>query len=813
MQHIIGPIPPSRNFIRPVLFRTLFYLALSAVIFWFVPTGSLAQPDEDKEPDAPWEISADTIAYLEENVVIAEGNVIISKGDQKISADRIRFDENTKKAWGEGNVMVVDGPDVLTGERLEVNLKTGTGIIHDGHLFVYESNFHIRGNWVEKVGPQTYHARRAQITACDREDPDWSFTGSNIKTTMEGYASGWNGVLWLWKIPVLYTPYFVVPVKSERQTGLLFPRFGLTDRMGFIYEQPFFWAINDSADATFYYSYLSKRGNKFGVELRYVLTPVSYGAAMYDYFDDRRVEDGSPEATNDWGYTHDNFERTNHDRYWFRMKHDQGELPLGFSAKLDLDYVSDQDYLYDFKEGVNGFDETDAFFVRFFGRDVDDYNDTTRTNKFNLNRRWLYYNLDAGVIWTDDVLARLYREKDLTVQNLPLVTLDGLKQQIFQTPLYYSLESEYVRFWRQDGDEIRNITALQRGDLYPRLFWPIRARYFFTIEPSVGARYTYWSADEYETGYEEDDSQFDRILYDANVKWNSEIYRVYDIWGDTVERIKHSIRPRIIYDYIPEEDQDELPYFTSIDRIDPRNEVTYSLISLFTSKLIRDPGNLRLSATEVARKDQDDTLSQGQTVDADTAMGAAGTRQAEDDKQYEYQEFLRLELSQTYDFYEENDDEIEDPEPLSPLFGEIRFNPAYYLGLIADIEWDVEEGQDIDRSLAVSLQDRRRDYLTFRHRVRRDNEETDFDEGRETIEAFLRVQITQGLSGHVIYQRDLLEDEQTQLGYGLLYESQCWSVGVNYIEEFEDQRYTFMIGLLGIGRYQQNLGVGSGSTE
>jgi LPS-assembly protein len=814
MQHIVGTILPTRNCIRPTLFVTLFYLALSAFVIWFMPAISIAQsPDEDKEADAPWEISADTIAYLEENVVIAEGNVIISKGDQKITADRVRFDDNTKKAWGEGNVMVVDGSDVLTGERMEINLKTGTGTVHDGHLFIYESNFHIRGNWVEKVGPQTFHARRAQITACDREDPDWRFTGTNIKTTLEGYASGWNGVLWLWKIPVLYTPYLVVPVKTDRQTGFLLPHFGLSDRLGFEYQQPFFWAINDSTDATFYYHYLTERGNKLGAELRFVFTPAAYGAVMYDFLSDRCVEDGSPEATNDCGYTFDNYKRTNQDRYWFRMKHDQGELPLGFSAKLDLDYVSDQDYLFDFKSGVNGFEATDEFFEEFFGRDIDDFNDTTRVNKFNLNRRWLHYNLDAGVIWTDDVIARLYGEKDLTVQQLPSITLDGLKQQVFQTPLYYSLESGYERFWRQDGDESRNITALQRGDIYPRLFWPMRARYFFTLEPSVGARYTYWNVDDYEPGFEEEESQFDRTIYDASVTWASEVYRVYDIWGETVERIKHSIRPRIIYDYIPEEEQDELPYFSTIDRINPRDEVTYSLVSLFTSKLIRGRDDQRLSAIDVTRKDQDDTLSQGQTIDADTAMGAVGTSPAEGDKQYDYHEFLRLELSQTYDFFEASDDEIEDPEPLSPVYGEIRFNPAYYLGLIADMDWDTDEGQDIDRSLAVALQNRRRDYLTFRHRVRRENEATEFEEGRETIETFLRLQITRGLSGHATYQYDFIEDEQTLLGFGLLYESQCWSVGVNYREEFEDQRYTFMIGLLGIGRYQQQLGVSSGSGE
>jgi hypothetical protein len=36
-------------------------------------------------------------------------------------------------------------------------------------------------------------------------------------------------------------------------------------------------------------------------------------------------------------------------------------------------------------------------------------------------------------------------------------------------------------------------------------------------------------------------------------------------------------------------------------------------------------------------------------------------------------------------------------------------------------------------------------------------------------------------------------------GVGFLYESQCWSIEVVYTDEAEEQKYQFMVNLLGLG--------------
>ena len=51
-------------------------------------------------------------------------------------------------------------------------------------------------------------------------------------------------------VPVLWFPILSFPALSDRATGFLMPRFGYSARRGFQFEQPFFWNISKSQDAT-----------------------------------------------------------------------------------------------------------------------------------------------------------------------------------------------------------------------------------------------------------------------------------------------------------------------------------------------------------------------------------------------------------------------------------------------------------------------------------------------------------------------------------------------------------------------------------
>jgi len=745
----------SSGSLRDRLFTTT-RMALTFVIICVTPSyGTTLFQDEllQDDPNEPWHISANKIQYDNQKYQYTGiGNVSITKNNKRLTADFVHFDHKTMKVEAEGHVMMTAGEDVLLGSRMEIDLKTETGIVHDGTIFLKKNHFYIKGDILKKVGKNEYTAHKASISTCDGEHPAWKITGRNLKVTVEGYGFVNHAALWAKRVPVMYSPFLVFPVKLTRQTGFLAPQIGYSDRKGEEYIQPFFWAISESSDATFYLHHMGRRGEKVGLEYRYVLDRSSKGALMFDVLDDRKVDDGKHNSSSDYGFSDDSVLRPNSDRYWFRMKHDQA-LPWGFSAKLDLDIVSDQDYLHEFKDGYTGYNETEAYFERNFGRGFDAYDDPVRLNRLNLNKNWMQFSLNAETRWYDDVIARRQEDTDTTLQKLPVIKFDALKQQIAKTPFYFDLESEYTHFFREDG------TRGHRADSHPRIYLPYSYKRYFNIEPSFGARQTAWHIDEYDSASAQDDRTFFRDVYDMKLDLSSEIFSVYGSKSKGSNRIKHTLRPQIVYDYIPGKDQDKYPQFDSVDRIDKMNLLTYSITNTLTSR----------SEKPTAKKE------------------GPREEESEESSSYSYKQFCRFKLEQSFDINKERGD---DPEPFSPIYGELDFLINDFVKVDADAEWSTYESEFLSHNTGVSISDKRGDSLFVEHRFNRDYS--------ESIYTDCLLKLSDRIFAYTEYERNLRDKKTIRSGIGFLYTAQCWSIDFGYSYENGSQ-FSFMINLFGIG--------------
>ena len=737
----------------------------------------------------PWHITADELNFDETNqVYIANGNVVISKMDKKIVADQVYFDHKQMTAQATGHVVMTVGKDIITADEIEIDLNTEQGSVKNGSFFMEQENFHIRGDQILKTGPDSYRADKASLTTCDGQRPAWKITGRNLNITIEGYGTARHAVFWVKNVPVFYTPFIAFPVKSKRQSGLLPPQMGTSSRKGSHYNQPLFWAINDHMDATFYAYYMQARGNKLGAELRYFAGPQTRGALMADYFEDDKVDDGKGSNSDDWGYDdsldeNDGIDgdilRPNHDRYWFRMKHDQ-HLPWQFSANLDLDVVSDQDYLKEFKSGYSGYSHTNNYFNDEFGRDLDDYNDPIRLNRLNISRNWSRLNFSTEFRWYDNVISRRQEDRDTTVQRLPFIRLDAPKQRLGSSPFYAIMLNGYAYFYRQDTDTANSVLESHRLDIYPRVFLPLDWKNYLTIEPSVGYRATGWHVMAYEEPSEDqddNDSHF-RQLPDYQLDLSTEFYRIFNTQGESIDRLKHTVRPRIVYTHIPEEDQSEYPNFDSSDRIEKESKLTYSLTNLVTIRSNAAP--IKPTATTATPPD------------------------------YHYQQVLRLFLEQSYDFNEAAEDDPEEwrntetQEPFSPVYGRLEFTPQKYISLLADGEWSPYGMGMISNSVAAKLSDKRGDRLTVEHRYKKDIDNLG-QEGLESFYAKLHLAVTDALSLTAEYENDLYDDKEILTSLGGIYRAQCWSFHLTFTREDDEEKYDFMIGLRGLGEFGSEL--------
>ena len=743
-------------------------LPLTAVFVLFLclvsVTCASAMSTEENPKEVSWHISALMVTYdNERELYIAEDNVIITGGKTRLEADYVEFSNKTKDAFAQGNVLFISGGDTITCNAMQINLLTEKGTINKGTIFIQENNYYISGENMRKTGEFTYDAEKGTITTCNGDTPDWKISGKNIKVTIEGYGTANNTALWAKKMPVLYSPYLVFPLKNKRQTGLLVPRIASSDKRGFEYEQPLFIALSRNTDATVYAHYMADRGTKVAGEFRYVLDDKSKGMMMMDFLDDNKLGDGSDD-TEDVSYSFDTTEdRTNRDRYWFRMKHDQA-LPYEFKAKLDIDYVSDADYLLEFKDGFTGFDATNSHFEKIFGRSLDEYDDTTRENSLLVTRTWSKYNLNIQTQWYDNVEARQQDEEDTTLQTLPSIEFDAARQKIGESNFYWNLNSEYRYFFRQDTDPEPTSTDREeklvnghRIDIYPKVYYPTDIGKAFFFEPFIGLRGTAWNTENY-TDSSGDESDFhSRGLYDIGAELSTSVNRIFTLNNSFAEKLKHEIVPKLEYSFIPYEHQDDLPYFDTLDEIEEENLVTWSLTNTFTSR-------------KAIKKPDGTTTNQ-------------------------YKELAWFKLYQDYDIRNERDGDEATDKPWQDLELKYELTPFQYLSSNGDIALDPYTRHFTEIKFGATVRDNRGDSIHTSYKYEFDSTIT-----RSWYTRFNAV-ITNYLLAYYSFENNLDDQTTIETRTGIEVNKECWALALEFKDSSEDTTIAFMVTLKGIGEF------------
>ena len=525
---------------------------------------------------------------------------------------------------------------------------------------------------------------------------------------------------------------------------------------------------------------------KGGLEYRYYLDDWSKGTWQLDGFIDRKTDDGG-DSSQEWGFEDGNQDilRKNQDRYWLRGSHHQ-QLPYGFRAMLDIDLVSDQDYTREFQSGYMGWTLSQAYFEEVFHRNLNDYNDPIRTNRLNFNRLWPNYTFNAELRYDLNSEIRNSHQPDLTLQQLPLIQFDAIKQRIATSPFFYNLDSQYIYYWSVDG------RRTQRIDAYPRFYLPFKLKSYLSLEPSIGLRGTAWRLDKKEYGPEDNHQYYTRGIYDTRLDLFSQVFRIFRIEGDTLEAVKHTLRPRIVYEYIPDIDQNSLPNFDAVDRIENKNLITYSLTNTLTSKA-KKKGSFEIS--QVVNKDESAVI--------------------QSPAQYNYNDFFRFQLVQSYDINEAMEDKPE--KPFSPLSGRIDLYPGNYIAMYATALWSVYENKFLSHNVGANLWDRRGDKLTVDYRYTRESEEitskdiaslnSDITLNKvHSIFVDLQLKVTDRLRISPLYEYNFLDNTRVQLGMGLNYKADCWAftgriLDKTNVDNTSNLSYEFQIQLFGLGAF------------
>ena len=702
--------------------------------------------------------SALVLEAYEESQVGVVGEVEIKYKDVSVHADRVTFHRDTMTVEAEGNVTFDQGPNRISGERIDLDLVSKNGTFWNATAYVHP-DYYFSGAVIAKTGPIEYEVQEGVFTSCTGDlVPDWSFALSSADIEVEGYAHVKNARLKVKKLPVFYWPYLVWPAKTERTSGLLIPNIGYSKRRGAYLGLAYYQVMGESYDDTTYVDLYSEEFYGVGNEFRYRPSDRSHGRVLGYYFygpvsqrPDGEIVGGEPKEGTwrvDW-------------------EHITERLPFGLRGVVDVEHYDDFELFRDFerseRDNTRRFLYSNAFLSGNWG---------AHSATLLLDQRETFLGDDDPTVVQRQLPELDYRLREQRLGTLPLYLSIAGNASLLQAERDGSYDASYGRF-----------------DVQPELKLPLRPAPWVSLAVTAGGRATWWG-DSYAAPVIDPETGVTERLCDDRVADVDELYcgesltrvypaagfemigpsfsRIFENAGGYFSKYKHVIEPRWTYSYLGDfDDQDRVAQFDEIDLLRPSNVAGFALINRLLAKR-EDPLN----------------------PNSGTAF-----------------EILSFELSQAYSFDElqplqrSRDRSLSTEE--SPVFAKLRYNPGKNVSLQAQAAYNTLFSGLDSTSLSGSAKLRRADLgLTWFTRYDSEFGETQSNQARASVGVDIVPQRLR-VDGQVSY--DIENSTLQQQRYFLNYNSQCWSVRFEVREytraEIVDRDYRFALTLKNVGTF------------
>jgi len=785
-------------------FRTYRLLSLTSLMALSLPIcNGFAETVNTEE----WQIAADKITrYEDPRSIIAEGNVVLIKREQlppeiaqkqqkdqqwaelleespsapeettgraleadtaprfetkvTIQADWIAYDVEQSSIKARGHVSIKGADDEIKAEEGVVDLKKETGTFTDATILRKSLDLHLEGQTIEKTGFNTYHIENGWVITCklkDNETPPWSFASTDTTITEGGYAVLKNATFRIKDVPVLYTPWMIVPAKNKRQTGLMFPEISSSERNGFGLNLPLFLNVSDSTDVTIFPEYYSERGAMPGMEFRYVLGEAQKGNFLGSFLKDELTDPSEIDYYRETGYTH-----TNEERYWLRGKVDH-DLANDLYTRIDLDIVSDRDYLTEFNTGYTGFTPSNNRFLEMYGRNFQNKTEDQRLNTFKILKAWDSMSLETNLLAVNDIRADTTLPSSLW--KLPGVDFTG-SLPLADTSVNLDWDTDYVNYWQKDG------IGGHRVDLFPRISTPVPLGNYLESRAEAGVRQTSYLVETDGDGIWNQDDTPSRSLFNLHGEVGTTLLRNFGLNSEETANWDHRLRPYVQYDYLPDTNQEDLPFFDEVDRISESNALTYGVNNFF--ELFRD-----------------------------------STRGSSRDYAY-------FKMWESYDFREQYS-----ANPLTPISFELGWNPVHNFSLAYQSDIGAYGEGFTFYSVASSYRNSRGDSIgldyrysntekilgsTFSSTNNYNNTPSPFYpyftsnfEDIHQINVFLKTKIMESVTAAYHIEHSLTQSQTIEQNVSLIYQPSCWSVEFRSHYTPGDQAVMLLFNLANIG--------------
>lgn len=719
------------------------------------------------------DVKAQEVEFLKEkNALKGTGGILLSRGGVQAQADEGEVQLESKDTTLSGDVLISLRDGSIQSEQAEFNFESETGDFADARLQLEQGAYIADAAKLKKISEFEYLLDDVSLSTCNCADDfrPWVIEAREAKITQEGYAQTYNTTVWVYGVPILYTPYLAFPVKSERASGLLVPKGGYSSTDGVQFEQPLFLALSDSSDLLLTPFIESK--TRYGTEFDYRQIFSKYNRLQAGgVYSNERQRDGNLRGT----VTDDVYDpEIDDDRfglYYSQNARSEPESAVPLQLLADGHYVSDNLLLREIDKEELGY--------RY-----DRYTTSTALLRASLGSVGI---AELGTEYNQALLT----DQDLTFQRLPEMSMNFLESfrpfgyNPFGVKTVTKLDLNAVQFARSEGYDG------WRYNISPSLEIPFRYQNYFSSALTMRWVNTQYDLDDLQdpgSGLELDETN-ERNVFSIGYNLGTAFERVYDVdpngWlgslasmgarneGLQLQRVKNVIEPFVRYNLVPDTSQGELPLFDSSDRVRERSLFTYGFKTSLHGRMSPErPGldpipELAPHVEDLPSLDIERPLSEFGAPISTVSGGRGGVRQGE------IRELAQLLVMQGYDYKIDHEENLGD-NPFSDVLTRFTVSPSRYVKVGFESNLDPEESDLSSWSWISGFSDDRGDELRLRYNY--------VEDSVSQLETNLEVVITDRLRTGLYGRYDELESEliESRAGVRVYGGCDCWYLDVGY---------------------------------
>jgi len=250
-----------------------------------VPTASSTFGSGQNDPNAQMLVRADELQYDNaNNRILAIGNVQIYYKRSTLEADRVVYEQMTKRMRAEGNARFTEADGkVVHGAIIDLTDEFRDGFVDSLQLEAADKT-RFAAPRAERSGGRYTVFQSGVYTACEpckddpRKPPRWQVRATRIiHDNTEKMIYFEDAKLEFLGFPMFYWPYFSTPDPTvKRKSGFLIPKFGYSSAFGAYTTTPYFWALAPNYDFTLTPTLSTRQGLLLQGEWRHRLISGSY---------------------------------------------------------------------------------------------------------------------------------------------------------------------------------------------------------------------------------------------------------------------------------------------------------------------------------------------------------------------------------------------------------------------------------------------------------------------------------------------------------------------------------------------------------